>query len=110
MNKWIKKGDKVVVIAGNDKGRTGSVLSRKGERILIQGINIRKKHAKRKTPAATKDIMEIEVPIHISNVSICNDDGKPVKLKIRSGSDGNKELFYVDGSKEIVYRQVKKNT
>lgn len=109
MSKWIKKGDKVVVIAGNEKGKVGEVLSRREERVIIQGINIRKKHAKRKTKAGSAEILEMEVPIHISNVSICNSDGKAVKIKVRESKKGEKELFYIDGDKEVAYRQVKKS-
>jgi large subunit ribosomal protein L24 len=107
MSKWIKKDDKVVVIAGNDKGKVGTVLSRTGERVIIQGVNIRKKHTKRKTRVAASDILEREMPIHISNISLCNDAGKPVKIKVKL-NDGNKTLFYVDAGKEVVHRQIKK--
>ncbi len=57
MAQWIKKGDKVLVMTGNDKGRTGAVLRRKGERIVIQGINIRKKHVKRQAQMQTPSII-----------------------------------------------------
>lgn len=107
MSKWIKKGDKVVVIAGNDKGKTGEVLSRTEDRIMIQGVNIRKKHAKRKTKTGTSEILEMERPIHISNVSFCTPDGQAVRLRVRESTKGGKELFYVDGDKEVAYRQVK---
>jgi large subunit ribosomal protein L24 len=109
MSKWIKKGDKVVVIAGNDKGKTGDVIQLKGERILIQGINIRKKHAKRKTKAPGAEILEMECPIHVSNVSLCNDDGKPIKVKVRQ-TDGKKELVYLEKGKEVTLRQVSKKS
>ena len=46
-NKRIKKGDKVVITAGNDRGETGIVLSRTEERAIVQGINVRKKHGKK---------------------------------------------------------------
>jgi large subunit ribosomal protein L24 len=106
MSKWIKKDDKVVVIAGNDKGRTGTVLSRTEERIVLQGINIRKRHLKRRSQAAGPTIVEKEMPIHISNVSLCNADGKPVKVRVRTGAKGVKELFYIDGGKEVVHRKL----
>ena len=108
MSKWIKKGDKVVVIAGNEKGKSGEVLSRKEDRVVLQGINIRKKHAKRRTKTAASEIIELEMPIHVSNVSLCNADGKPVKVKVKVSKSGAKELFYTEGGKEIKYRQVSK--
>ncbi len=110
MSRWIKKGDKVVVIAGNDKGKTGDVISRSEERILIQGVNIRKKHAKRKTKAPGAEIIEMEVPVHISNVALCNADGKAVKVKVRQSKTGVKELFYREGDKEVSLRQLSKNS
>jgi large subunit ribosomal protein L24 len=110
MSKWIKKGDKVLVIAGNDKGKTGDVISRTEERILIQGVNIRKKHAKRKTKAPGTEILEMEVPVHISNVALCNGDGNRIKVKVRQNKTGAKELYYLDGGKEVSFRQLNKNS
>ncbi len=109
MSKWIKKEDKVLVIAGNERGKVGSVVSRKGDKVIVQGLNIRKKHAKRKSRVAGSDILEMEMPIHISNVQLCNADEKPIRLKARQMPEGGKELFYLDGGKEVIYRQVKKS-
>lgn len=110
MSKWIKKGDTVVVISGNDKGKVGEVISRNKERVLVQGVNIRKKHAKRQTKAPGAEIIEIEMPIHVSNVSLCNKENRPVKVKVRFAADGAKELFYLEQGKEIKFRQVKKHS
>ena len=109
MSRWIKKEDRVVVIAGNEKGKMGMVLARKDDRVVIQGLNIRKKHVKRQQKTANPEILEKEMPIHISNVCLCDDSGKPIKVKVRTGAKGDKELFYRDGSKEVLFRQVKKN-
>jgi|SRR5579872_2301139 len=108
MSKWIKKGDKVVVIAGNEKGKIGEVISRKEDRVVIQGINIRSKHAKRRSNAPRQEIIKIEAPIHISNVSFCDEEGKPVKLKVRLGKDSLKELVYLSKGKTLVHRKLKK--
>ena len=110
MSRWLKKGDKVVVLAGNDKKMTGDVISRKGDRVLVQGINIRKKHAKRKTKAPGAEILEMEVPIHISNVSLCNADGKPIKVKVRHDKTGAKELYYRENDKDVTFRKLSKNS
>jgi large subunit ribosomal protein L24 len=109
MSKWIKKGDKVVVIAGNDQGKVGEVVARQGERVIIQGINIRKKHAKRRAKVGAGEIHEIEMPIHISNVSFCDSDGKPVKVRVRD-DDTAKEIYFLEGDKEITLRQVRKHS
>ncbi len=109
MSKWMKKDDRVVVIAGNHKGKTGTVISRTEERVVIQGVNIRKKHIKSKDRNHPSRVLEIEMPIHISNAAICNSDGKPVKMKSRVTPEGGKELYYIDADKEVVYRQLRKN-
>ena len=49
MSKRLKKNDKVVVITGNDKGRVGKILSKQKDRVIVQGINVRKRHFKRRT-------------------------------------------------------------
>ncbi|MBS0603772.1 MAG: 50S ribosomal protein L24 [Verrucomicrobia bacterium] len=110
MSKWIRKGDKVVVIAGNDKGKTGEVISRNEDRIIVQGVNIRKKHAKRRQKAPGAEILEMEMPFHVSNVALCSEDGKPVKPKVRLSKNGDKELFYLEGDKEVALRQVRKHS
>ena len=108
MSKWIRKGDKVIVIAGNDKGKSGEVISRSEDRVIVQGVNIRKKHAKRRTKAPGTAILEMEMPFHISNVALCNSDGKAVRPKVRVNSDGTKEIFYLEGGKEVALRKVRK--
>lgn len=108
MSTWIRKGDKVVVISGNEKGRTGTVQSFKGEYAIIAGLNMRKKHIRPKS-RNSQGIIELEMPIHISNISLCDADDKPMKVKVRVGKESRKELVYSTGNKEIVYRQVKKS-
>ncbi len=109
MSKWIKKDDKVLVIAGNDKGKTGTVLTRKGDLVVVRGLNVRKRHMKRRTQVASSDIIEREMPMHISNVSLCNESGVPISVKARTLANGGKELFYVDSGKEVVYRHLRKS-
>jgi large subunit ribosomal protein L24 len=106
----IRKGDKVVVIAGNDRGQTGIVLhSMDNDRVLVQGVNMRKKHVKPTQENPKGDIIDIEKSIHISNVQVCDDDDKPVKLKVKHDSNGEKTYFYKKNDQEIVYRSVKKH-
>lgn len=108
MNKWIKKGDNVLVTAGNNRGRKGVVLRRKGDKVVIQGINIRKKHVKRQNKAQPSTIIEMETPIHISNIRPCNEEGKILKLKTRQTKKG-KEIFYKQDDKEVVLRSIGKS-
>lgn len=106
-NKWIRKGDKVVVIAGNEKGQSGKVRMRTEERIVIEGLNLRKKHVKPKQKMQA-GIVELEGPMHISNVRPCNEAGKPVRLRVKQGEDGSKQIVYDDAGQEVVYKQIKK--
>jgi len=102
-NKWIKTDDNVVVIAGNDKGKMGRVLAKKKDKILVQTVNMRKKHMKRRSENQTAEIIDIEMPIHVSNVALCDKDGNPIKLKKRE-KDGAIELYYTVDGKETVHR------
>ena len=103
----IRKGDTVVVIAGNDKGKIGIVKSAKDDKVVVYGVNMRKKHVKRSQETPQGSIIDFEAPIHISNVMICVDN-KGVKLKVKKDEAGNRQFFYKDGDNEIVYRSVKK--
>ena len=94
MNK-IKKGDTVVVLSGKDKGRSGTVLEMvtKSDRVLVQGINIVKRHT-RQSQTSEGGIIAKEAPIHISNVAIADPkDGKPTRVGIKTNDDGTKTRF-----------------
>lgn len=108
MSKWIRKGDQVIVTAGNEKGKTGKVLTRSLDRVVVQGINIRKKHTKRKAQGAPQ-VLEMEAPLHISNVSLCSQEGKPVRLRVKKDKNGERELVYLEKGKEVTYRSVRKH-
>jgi len=105
--KKIRKGDNVLVVAGESKGKAGVVLSRMGEKAIVQGVNIRKKHLKR-TQQTPGRIVEIERPVHISNLRICIENDAPVKLKVRTNKDGDRQFIYQNNGQEVVYRSVKK--
>ena|SRR5579885_1465386 len=110
MSKWIKKGDNIVIIAGNDKGKTGTVLSRSGDRAVVKGINVRKKHVKSRDRSVPSRVMEVELPLHISNLALCDAEGKKIKVKCRTASSGVKELYYMKDNREVVHRQLRKKT
>lgn len=105
MSKFIRQSDTVVVIAGNDKGKVGKVVSRHGDRLVVEGVNVRKKHMKR-TQQGPGRIIEREAPIHISNVQFALKDGTPVKVKVRKNAEGEKELFYLQDGQAVLYRSV----
>lgn len=78
----IKKGDKVVVIAGKDKGRTGEVVavSPKDDRAVVSGINVVRRH-QRQTQTTEAGIIAKEAPIHLSNLAVADPkDGKPTRV------------------------------
>jgi len=107
MQKYMKKGDRVLVIAGNDKGNSGVILAKKKDRVIVQGINMKKKHMKRKSEEQTSQIIEMECSIHISNVTFCNADGKPMKLEVKT-VDGKKELHSSSEGVNQLVRVIKK--
>ena len=78
----LKKGDKVVVIAGSNKGKEGTITKVLDEKDIIEGVNLRKKHLKPKNNNGTGEIIEQEAPIHASNVMIIDPKTKkPTKIK-----------------------------
>jgi large subunit ribosomal protein L24 len=88
----IRKGDKVVVLTGRDKGRTGEVVSvRPTEgRALVRGVNLVKRHQKQ-TPNQEGGIISKESTIHLSNIAIADPkDGKPTRVGFRVLADGKK--------------------
>ena len=79
----LKKGDQVIVISGKDKGKSGEILEvyRSLDKVKVSGVNIVKKHRKPSQETPGK-IEEIELPVHISNVSIIDPkSGKPSRVK-----------------------------
>jgi large subunit ribosomal protein L24 len=108
MSKWIRKGDRVLVIAGNEKGKAGEVLSRSEDRVVIQGVNMRKKHMRRTQETQGGRIVEMEMPIHVSNVSLCDKENKPFRLKVKIEKNGERVLMIRGGGKDAAYRSVKK--
>ena len=77
----IKVGDKVRVITGSNKGKEGKVskVLRSESRVIVEGINIVKKHVKPGRTNETGGILEIEAPIHISNVKVLSEEKKEAK-------------------------------
>ena len=87
----IKKGDKVVVLAGKDKGRTGAVLQvmPKEDRVLVEGINVHARHRKPDQANPQGGIDRKPAPLHISNVAVADKDGKPTRVRFED-RDGKK--------------------
>ena len=88
----IKKGDQVVVNAGKDKGKQGEILRVDGDRVIVAGLNIVKRHTKPNPQAGVAGgVVEREASIHISNVAIVNPaTGKGERVGFKVLEDGRK--------------------
>jgi large subunit ribosomal protein L24 len=99
----IKKGDRIVVLTGRDKGRSGDVLSvkPKEERAIVRGINTVKRHQKQ-TASQEAGIVTKEAPIHLSNLAIADPkNGKPTRVGFKILDDGRK-VRYAKRSGELI--------
>jgi large subunit ribosomal protein L24 len=85
----IKKGDRVVILSGKDKGRTGEVVRAmpKDGKVIVSGINVHARHRKPSQTNPQGGIERKEAPLHVSNVAIATADGKPtrVRFEVRDG-------------------------
>ncbi len=91
----IKKGDKVVVLTGRDKGKTGEVVQvmPKEERALVRGVNLVKRH-QRQTASSEGGIISKEAPLHLSNLAYADPkDGQPTRVGFKTLDDGRKVRF-----------------
>ncbi|WP_028273307.1 50S ribosomal protein L24 [Atopococcus tabaci] len=92
---FIKSGDKVKVMAGKDKGKEGTVLKAmpKKDRVIVEGVNIIKKHNKPSAMSPQGGIEEKEAPIHVSNVMLIDPStGEPTRVGFRI-EDGKKVRY-----------------
>lgn len=95
--KKIRKGDKVVVLAGRDKGKQGTVLRVFDDsRVLVENVNMIKRHTKpNPNKGVTGGIIDREAPIHVSNVALFNPaTGKGERVGMRVMQDGSKVRFF----------------
>jgi len=89
----IRKNDTVVIIAGKDKGKKGKVRRAlpKDDRVLVEGLNMIKRHSRARRAARQAGIIELEAPIHVSNVMLlCNKCAKPTRVGFKILDDGKK--------------------
>ena len=87
----LKKGDKVVVIAGANKGKEGKITRVLEDKVVVEGVNVAKKHLKPKNNNGTGEIVEVERPIHKSNVMLVDPKTKkPTKVKFDFDKNGKK--------------------
>ena len=93
--KRVKKGDKVRVIAGKERGKEGTILgfTHKGDRVLVEGLNIIKRHMRPTQAQPQGGIVEKEAGIHISNVMPLGPSGRPTRVQYRVNEDGKKVRY-----------------
>ena len=101
----ITTGDTVRVMRGDDKGREGKVIRvyLKKNRVLIEGINIVKKHRRARRPEEQSGIIEMPAPMHLSNVMLVDSAGNATRIRMRVDEDGTKERLSVKGG-DVVAR------
>ena len=100
----IKKDDTVIVLAGEDKGKTGKVLKvlREKQRALVEGVNIVSKSAKPSAKNPQGGIIKMEAPVHISNLSLIDPkSGKATRIAIKKTDDGKKVRVAKKSGEEI---------
>jgi len=89
----IRWGDTVVILSGKDRGKSGKVreVRPKENRVVVEGLNIVKRHTKARGPGQPGGIIEKEAALHLSNVAVADPrDGKPTRVGFRLEADGNK--------------------
>ena len=91
-----RKNDQVMVIAGDDRGKTGRVLKviREKNRLIVEKVNFVKRHTKPRGTGRQGGILEKEAPVHVSNVMhLCPKCQAGVRVTVRAGSDGARERY-----------------
>jgi large subunit ribosomal protein L24 len=98
----IKKGDRVVVLTGKDKGKTGTVsrVLPKESRLVVGGINMVQRHTKPTQGDPQGGIKNKEAPLHVSNVAIVDSNGKPTRVGFRI--DGDKKVRVAKSTGEVI--------
>ncbi len=100
----VRKGDKVVVVAGKDRSKTGTVLVvyPKENKVLVEGVNLIKRHTKPNAANPEGGILEREAPLHVSNVQLVDPKtGAPTRVGYKTLEDG-KKVRYAKKSGEVI--------
>jgi len=103
MNK-LKRDDEVIVIAGKDKGKRGTISQLVGkDQVIVHGVNMKKRHTKPNPNAGQAGgIIESEAPLHVSNIAIFNSDtDKADRVGIKVSEDGSKSRVFKSNGQEI---------
>ena len=102
MSAKIKKGDRVVVLTGKDKGRTGNVLKvlPKDERVVVEGLNMVQRHTRPTQSDPQGGIKNKEASLHLSNVALVDSKGKATRVGFRM--DGDKKVRFAKTTGEVI--------
>ena len=98
----IKKGDRVVVLSGKDKGKTGEVTKSfpKDSKVIVSGVNVSTRHRKASQTNPQGGLERVEAPMHVSKVAIATKDGKPSRVRFEV-QDGKKVRVAVKSGEVI---------
>jgi large subunit ribosomal protein L24 len=98
----IRKGDRVVVLTGKDKGRQGSVLKvlPKESRVVVEGLNMVQRHTRPSQGDPQGGIKNKEAPLHVSNVALVDSKGKATRVGFRM--DGDKKVRFAKTTGEVI--------
>lgn len=100
----LKKGDRVKVMRGNERDKEGTILrvDREKNRVVVEGLNMRKRHMKPSQQNPEGGIVSFEAPIAASNVMLLDPStGKPTRVRIQANADGSKDRVAVKSGKAI---------
>ena len=102
MSAKIKKGDRVVVLAGKDKGRSGNVLKvlPKDGRVVVEGLNMVQRHTRPSQGDPQGGIKNKEAPLHVSNVAVVDSKGKATRVGFRM--EGDKKVRFAKTTGEVI--------
>ncbi len=98
----IKKGDRVIVLSGKDKGKTGTVslAMPKVDKVVVDGVNIATRHRKPTQAEPQGGLVKVEAPLHVSKVAHVTADGKPTRVRFET-QDGKKVRVAVKSGEKI---------
>ena len=104
MKLHVKKGDTVLVLSGNDKGKQGKVMSVdvRSNRAIVEGVRIMSKHTRPNTEHPQGGIIKQEAPIHISNLMVVDNSGKPTRIGRKKDEKTGKSIRYSKKTGEII--------
>jgi large subunit ribosomal protein L24 len=100
----VRKGDRVRVLRGNERGKEGTILrvDREKNRVVVEGVNLRKRHMRPSALSPEGGIVTFEAPISISNVMLLDPaTGNPTRVRTQHNADGTKERVAVKSGRSV---------